>query len=215
VVNAFREFYTGIVLDHLGKFGAMSHGLGPLSPGMRVCGPATTSLGPDLSLRRAAIDLAQPGDVLVVAAGGAVEFACFGDGTAKRMQVKGLGGAVIDGAVRDAAGIRALGFPTFCRAVTPRNYFYPIEQSYGAVNVPVVVAGQQVEPGDLVLGDDDGIVVVPRGLVDDLVPVVSERLAAERQERGSWREYPPYAVEDELAERGYRFQESLTEVEAT
>jgi 4-hydroxy-4-methyl-2-oxoglutarate aldolase len=206
VVEIFQTFYSGLVLDHLGKFGAMPYDLQPLAPGMKVCGPATTTLGPDLSLRRAAIDLAQPGDVLVVAAGGIREYACFGDGTGKRMQVKGMAGAVIDGAVRDAAGLRALNFPTFCRGVTPRNYFYPIEQHYGAVNVPVTVGGQVVEPGDLMFGDDDGVVVIPQDQAAELAPVIAKQLAIEREERAAWGEYPAYDVWAELEQRGYRLE---------
>src|SRR5437773_1331354 len=101
VVDALAQCYTGFVLDRLGKVGAMRH-ISPLSPGMRVCGPATTCQGPDLTLRRMAIDLAMAGDVLVVAAGGNQAIACFGDGTARRMLLKGLQSAVIDGATRDA-----------------------------------------------------------------------------------------------------------------
>ena len=207
-MQAFSTFYTGIVLDHLGKFGAMSVDIAPLAPGMKVCGPATTTLGPDLSLRRAAIDLAHPGDVLVVAAGGVRDYACFGDGTGKRMQVKGMAGAVIDGSTRDAAGLRELGFPTFCRGVTPRNYFYPVEHSFGAVNIAVTVGGQQVEPGDLIVGDDDGVVVVPRQQAEELAPIIAAQLASERKERADWGEYPAFDVMAELKERGYSIEDA-------
>lgn len=204
-ITALDDAYTGMVLDHLGKLGALAHPIGPIAPHMRVCGPATTTLGPDLGMRRAAIDLAEPGDVLVVAAGGAAEFACFGDGTATRMQLKEMAGAVIDGAVRDVAGIRALDFPTFSRSVTPRNFFYPADGAYGAVNVPVVVGGQMIYPGDLICADADGVVVVPRALVSSVADAVTARLQAERAERSAWREYPAYEVEEELRGRGYEF----------
>lgn len=205
-VDAYRAFYTGIVLDHLGKLGAMDTAIGPIAAGMRVVGPAVTSLGSDLTVRRMAIDLAQPGDVLVVAAGGAADYACFGDGTARRMQVKGISGAVIDGAVRDAAGLRALGFPTFARDITPRNFHYPSGIDFGAVNVAVVCGGVLVEPGDLIVGDDDGIVVVPRRLAGDLRGAIDTELRAERALRDSWTEYPPFGVADELRRRGYVFE---------
>ena len=203
VVARFAQYYTGIVLDQLDKRGAMTHEISPLSPGMRLCGPAVTSQGPDLTVRRMAIDLAQPGDVLVVAAGGITDRACFGDGTAKRMTMKQLAGAVVDGSVRDAAGLRELGFPTFCRGITPRNYHYPAEGDQGAVNVPVVVGGVVVEPGDLVLGDDDGVVVVPRLLAPQIQDVVAEKLAAERAVRSGWTEYEPFGVWPDLEQRGY------------
>lgn len=205
LVERYAQLYTGIVLDHLGKHGAASVDIGPLAPGMKMCGPAVTSLGPDLTVRRMAIDLAQPGDVLVVAAGAVRDYACFGDGTARRMQVKGMAGAVIDGGVRDAAGIRALGFPTFARTVTARNYHYPAYGDHGAVNVPVICGNVQVTPGDIVLGDDDGVVVVPRDVAADLVGRVEEALEAERALRGAWTEYEPFDVEEELERRGYTF----------
>jgi 4-hydroxy-4-methyl-2-oxoglutarate aldolase len=99
-----------------------------------------------------AIDLALPGDVLVVAAGGVTDYACFGDGTAQRMMLKGMAGAVVDGSTRDARFLRQLAFPTFVRGVTPRNYHYPVSAEYGAVNVSVVCGGVLVEPGDVILG---------------------------------------------------------------
>lgn len=206
VLAVFRDCYTAFALDYLGKLGAMSVNLSPLSPGMRMCGAAVTSLGPDLSVRRMAIDLARPGDVLVVAAGGVTEYACFGDGTARRMQVKGLAGAVIDGSTRDAAGIRALGFPTFTRGITPRNYHYPVSPEYGAVNVPVVCAGVVVNPGDIVLGDDDGVVVVPRQVAAELSAKISVTLAQEREERARMTEFVPFNLKDELLARGYEFE---------
>ncbi len=185
-VAAFQQFYTGIVLDTLGKHGAMHVDIAPLSPGMKLCGPAVTALGPDLTVRRMALDLAEPGDVLVVAAGDVRDYACFGDGTASRMLRKSLAGAVIDGATRDAAGLRALGFPTFSRGVTARNYHYPAYGDHGAVNVPVVCGGTVVEPGDLILGDDDGIVVVPRAVAPRIRDVVAAKLADERSLRSGW-----------------------------
>lgn len=204
-VNRFKDFYTGIVLDALGKDGAMHVDVAPLAASMKFCGPAVTSLGPDLTVRRMAIDLAEPGDVLVVAAGDVRDYACFGDGTAARMMTKYMAGAVIDGCTRDAAGLRRLGFPTFCRGVTPRNYHYPAAGDHGAVNVPVVCGGVLVEPGDLVMGDDDGVVVVPRGIAAAVADEVEVKLAEERRIRSSWTEYPPFDVASELEARGYVF----------
>ncbi|GHF76674.1 4-hydroxy-4-methyl-2-oxoglutarate aldolase [Amycolatopsis bartoniae] len=206
VVRRYQDFYSALICDVLGKHQVMHVDLTPLSPGMRFCGPAVTSLGPDLTVRRMAIDLAEPGDVLVVAAGGVRDYACFGDGTAQRMMTKSLAGAVIDGCVRDAAGIRRLGFPTFCRGVTPRNYHYPAAGDHGAVNVPVVCGDVLVEPGDLVFGDDDGVVVVPGAMAAEVADEVADRLSAERAQRGSWTDYPPFAVEEELVRRGYDVQ---------
>ena len=160
-IEAIATAYSGFILDRMGKVGAVDGGIKPLSPGMRICGPAITCLGPDLSLRRAAIDLADPNDVLVVAAGGS-SIACFGDGTARRMLLKNLQGVVLDAPTRDSAALRSLKFSTFSRGESPRNHHYPFESGKGAVNVPVIVGGVLINPGDVIFGDDDGVVVVPR-----------------------------------------------------
>lgn len=198
----FARLYTGLVLDQMGKQGAMQ-GIDVLSPGMRVCGPAVTCLGVDLTVRRAAIDLARPGDVLVVAAGGLDEIACFGDGTARRMRTKGMAGAVLDACTRDSAGIRRLGFPTFSRGATARNLDYPAMGEVGAVNVPVVCAGVRVEPGDLVLGDDDGVVITPRAQIERVLAAAERKLREEVAERASWTHYPPFGAVEMLRQRGY------------
>ena len=208
-IEAIASTYTAFVLDRLGKLGAMSQELKPLSPGMRCCGPAITSLGPDLSVRRMAINLAQPGDVLVVAAGGGTDYACFGDGTATKLRLKGIAGAVIDGATRDSGGLRDMGYPTFVRGVTPRNYHYPVSAGYGAVNVPISCAGQRVEPGDLIFADDDGVIVIPRAMVAPLAATIAGELARERDMRAAMTEFVPFDVADELAARGYVTVESL------
>lgn len=204
-VEKFRTVYSAFLLDHLGKHGVMDARIKPLATGMNVCGPAVTALGPDLSVRRMAINLAEPGDVLVVAAGGFENRACFGDGTALRMARKGMNGVVIDGMTRDRDGVVELGFPTFCRGATPRNFHYPEDGQYGSVNVPVVCGGAVVHPGDLVLGDGDGVVVVPRRLADSIVDDVVAGLAAERQQRDAMVTFVPFPVEDELRALGYRF----------
>lgn len=183
----------------------MACAIQPLSPGMRLCGPAVTCLSPDLAIRKMAVDLAQPGDVLVIAAEGITERACFGEYTAHKMQLKGIAGVVIDGATRDAAQIRELGFPTFVRGVTPRNYSYPIDPLSGAVNVEVSCGGIIVRPGDLVFGDDDGVVVVPLEIAGQLAGTITAALQAEESKR-SQQLHAPYNIEAELLARGYRFE---------
>lgn len=205
-VSALAQCYTGFVLDKLGKYGAMSPRISALLPGMKVCGTAVTVLGADVSVRRMAIDLAKPGDVLVVAAGGVEDRACFGEYTARQMAARGLAGIIIDGATRDAADIRRVGFPTFVRAVTPRNFSYPLAEM-GAVNVQVVCGGATVAPGDVILGDDDGVVAVPRMLAEAMAAtIVSEMNADTEKRRGNLEK--PFDLADTLVERGYVFERS-------
>lgn len=146
LVTSYRALYTGLVLDHLGKHGGMTPDMKPVWSGAFLCGPAITCLGADWRIRSTAADLAEPGDVIVVAAGGETERACFGDMTATGWQAKGIEGVVIDGACRDVAGLRALAFPAFARAITPRNYHYPAGLEHGAVNVRSSAQGCWLSP---------------------------------------------------------------------
>ncbi|MBI2755542.1 MAG: RraA family protein [Chloroflexi bacterium] len=107
----------------------------------------------------AALDLAEPGDVLVVDAGGDLSHAIVGELMARMAQLKGLAGFVIDGAMRDVAGIRELGFPVYARGATPAG---PYKSGPGEVNVEIACGGVVVRPGDVLVGDEDGIVVVAR-----------------------------------------------------
>jgi 4-hydroxy-4-methyl-2-oxoglutarate aldolase len=206
IVAACRSLYTGLVLDHLGKHGCMAPEMKPVWSGAFLCGPAVTCLGEDWRIRSMAADLAQPGDVIVLAAGGLKERACFGDMTATCWKSKGIEGIVIDGAARDVARLRSLAFPVFARSITPRNFHYPAGLDHGAVNVPVVCAGVLVEPGDLVLGDDDGVVVVPRRIAAHIIEAASAYLERENAGRALFGErYVSFGVRSELEERGYRF----------
>lgn len=204
VVEELRSAYSGFILDRLGKRGAMDAAIQPLSPGMRVCGPAVTCQGADLAVRRAAIDLARPGDVLVIAAG-ASNRACFGDGTARRMLLKGLTGIVLDAPTRDAAALRSLPFATFSRGATPRNNHYPVESGQGAVNVPVMAGGVLVQPGDIVFGDDDGVIVIPRGACEQVARGLREAVQREHADRQRMTAYEPFEVRAQLVKDGYVF----------
>ena len=145
--------------------------------------------------------------MLVIAAGGVTEFACFGDATALRMQLKGMAGCIIDGSTRDAASLRAMKFPMFVKGITARNYHYPYSGQHGAVNVPVVCDGVLVNAGDIVLGDDDGIVVIPAAEGLALAATIGKELEEEKAARAAMTEFKPYDIQDELRARGYRFED--------
>ena len=137
-------------------------GLRPLFPGIRLLGPALTvrTYPGDWAKPVEAIDLAQPGDVLVIDAGG-VGPAIWGELATNSALQRGLNGVVVDGAIRDSGDIAKLGFPAFSRLVMP-NAGEP--KGFGEIGVPIRVGGVKVECGDWVLGDDDGVVVLPRNL---------------------------------------------------
>ncbi|MFI7364189.1 RraA family protein [Streptomyces sp. NPDC050149] len=202
-IAALSRLPVASILDALGKTGALSHCLRLQTPGLVLCGSAVTVLGPDVTVRRAAIDLAQPGDIVVVAAGGSKKRACFGSVTAEHMQSRGITGVLVDGMVRDVTELRRIGFPTVARGITPLNYDYPAGIQNGAVNVPVIIDGVRVSPGDVVVGDEDGAVVVPRAQVDAVIDTVLAATAAEAEKWWGRRGQSLGAVQ-QLADSGYK-----------
>ena len=179
LVTAFEPHDTAKVGDAMGRYGVMDFEIKPIAIGMRVLGPAVTVLtrpGDALYVARAA-DIAQAGDVIVIDSGGYKDVSIIGERIAYYMQEKrGVNGLVIDGAVRDVRGIRELGFPTFAKAITPRIFG---SQGPGAINVPISCGGVPVNPGDLILGDEDGVVVVPRQDLERVLKLTEEHLAGE------------------------------------
>ena len=135
-------------------------GLRPIAPGMKVVGRALTvrTAPGDYAKPVEAIDQAKPGDVIVVEAGG-VAPAIWGEMASRSAMNRGVAGVVIDGAIRDSGDIRELGFPAFSRLICP-NAGEP--RGLGEIGVSITVSGEVVEPGDWVLGDDDGVVRIPR-----------------------------------------------------
>ncbi|CAM5307992.1 RraA family protein [Streptomyces abikoensis] len=201
-IAALSRLPVAAIVDALGKKGALSHCLKLQTPGLILCGSAVTALGPDVTVRRAAIDLAQPGDIIVVAADGCKERSCFGGVTAAHMQSRGITGVLVDGMVRDVAELRRLAFPTVARGTTPFNYDYPAGREDGAVNVPVDIDGVRITPGDVVVGDEDGAVVVPR---DQVTAVIAEAQAAMSAEAEKWwgRRGQSLGAVQQLADSGY------------
>jgi 3-hexulose-6-phosphate synthase/6-phospho-3-hexuloisomerase len=142
--------------------GGVLEGLRPLFPGIRMAGRALTvrTYPGDWAKPVEAIDLAQPGDVLAIDAGG-VGPALWGELATHSALVKGLAGVVIDGALRDSGDIAKLKFPAFTRLIMP-NAGEP--KGFGEIGVPIRIGGLSVETGDWLLGDDDGVTVLPRRL---------------------------------------------------
>jgi 4-hydroxy-4-methyl-2-oxoglutarate aldolase len=201
-VAALSALPVACIVDALEKTGALSHCLRLLTPGLVLCGSAVTALGPDVTVRRAAIDLAQPGDVVVVAAGGGKERSCFGGVTAAHMQTRGLAGALVDGMVRDVAELRRITFPTVARGTTPLNFTYPTGREDGAVNVPVDIDGVRIVPGDVVVGDEDGTVVVPQSQAGAVVATARASMTAEEDKWRARRGQSLGAVQ-QLTDAGY------------
>jgi 3-hexulose-6-phosphate synthase / 6-phospho-3-hexuloisomerase len=158
------------------------HGIRPLLPGSHMCGPAVTvrTYPGDWAKPVEAIDECRPGDVLVVDAFNSYP-AIWGELATHSAKVKGLAGLVVWGAIRDTPEIARIGFPAFSSLVSA-NAGEP--KGFGEINVPVTIAGQTVEPGDWVVGDDDGIIVLPRAQAVELANRAMDVLEKENRMRG-------------------------------
>jgi regulator of RNase E activity RraA len=177
-------------IGHLTHFGFMDVGIRPVYAGARLAGPARTVQLPgfDGSVLRVALERIQAGDVVVVDRLGDSRFACWGDVMAFRARAAGAVGAVIDGAATDPVELQELGFPTFSRSISPLTTTrYGIA---GRVDVDVSCGGAVVHPGDLVIGDANGVVVLSP---DEAERLVDEALTIEERARESIRrgEVPP------------------------
>ena len=154
------------VSDCLERGNSMDGGIGPLDRSMRILGQARTvrCMVGDNSALHAAINLLGPGEILVVDAGGYLDRAVWGGLMTRAAIKKKIGGLVIDGAVRDSAEICALGFPCFARACVPCG---PHKNFGGEIDADIACGGVSVSPGDLIIGDGDGVTVVPLERIDE------------------------------------------------
>ncbi len=171
---------TAVLSDALGRLGTMAAAIKPMSPGMRLTGVAHTVRcfpGDYLTLLKALAE-AREGEVLVVDGGGVLEAALLGKLMAIEARRKGLRGFVIDGAVRDLRGLEEVGVPVFARAATPR---VGTAEHLQETQVPIICGGAPVQPGDIVQGDEDGVVVFG---AKRLRTVVSRAMEVQRHEAG-------------------------------
>lgn len=160
------------------RTGALDPTITPVKPGLTVCGPAVTvSCAPgDNMMLIGAIGMAQPGDVLVVSAGGFRPQGGFGEVLATACQSKGLAGLVIDACVRDGAAIRKMGFPVFSTGLAMQG---TVKETLGFINKPLVLGGIVINPGDVISGDDDGVVRLKREDIARICKLGQEREAKE------------------------------------
>ena len=167
-IQLLRDFGSATVYEAQGARGALDSGIKPIDPAMRVAGPAVTvDIRPaDTLMLHYAMLKVKPGDVLVVDAKGFLEAGPWGDVFTEQAVRQGVAGLVINGAVRDARSIVEMGFPVFCRGLCIKGTG---KNQPGQLNVPVCIGDVQINPGDIVIGDQDGVVVVPRDEVDDAI----------------------------------------------
>ena len=160
VVTQFRGLPVANVSDTMSRMMAGGARLRPMHDGTPMAGPALTvrTRPGDNLLVHKALDLAQPGDIIVVDAGGDLTNAIIGEIMTRYAMSRGLGGLVINGAIRDCGTIRRSAFPVYAAGVTHRG---PYKDGPGEINCVVALDGMTIAPGDLILGDDDGLLAVP------------------------------------------------------
>lgn len=180
VVRQAAGFPSSILADVAGRRGALQGRIAPLAPSMRFAGSAlTVEVRPgDNLMIHAALAMARPGDVIVVDGKGDLGAALMGEIMSQQAAALGVAAVVIDGAVRDSEAIRAMGFPMFAAGLNPNG---PTKNIAGRINHPVSVGGVTVRPGDLVVGDADGVTVIEREKAAAMLPLAAEKVAAETQ----------------------------------
>lgn len=196
------------VHEALGRVGYLGPELRPAWPGARVGGTAVTVLcwpGDNLMIH-VAVEQCRPGDVLVVATASPSTDGLFGELLATALARRGVRGAVLGTGVRDVAELREMRFPVWSRAVSAQG---TVKATPGAVNLPVVLGGQTVHPGDVVVADDDGVTVVPRGDVPRALGAAAERVEKEAATRAAFQDgelgLDRYGLRARLADLGVEY----------
>jgi len=177
LIDAFRGLASSNIADAMGRFGFMDPGIQSRS-GLPLCGLAVTvnARPADNLMVHKALQVAQPGDVVVVSTGGNITSAVFGELMCRTAVAANLGGLVVDGAIRDVEGITTLGFAAYSRSISPGACD---KDGPGEINVPISCGGTVVAAGDLIVGDRDGIAVVPRAHVSDVLGLVHQLVKKE------------------------------------
>jgi RraA family protein len=178
LVNALGAMVTAHLSDNMNRLVAGGAALRPMHGGGKLCGPAFTvkvAPGDNLMVHKA-IDIAAPGDVIVVDAGGVLTTAIIGDIMSSLAAKRGVAGMVIYGAIRDSAEIGARRFPVYACGVTHRG---PYKNGPGEINTAIALDGMVVNPGDIIVGDADGVVAVPLAQAEEILARARQQLAKE------------------------------------
>jgi RraA family protein len=205
LVAELAQMVTPHLSDSMERLYAGGPQLRPMHDGAKLCGPAftvRTAPGDNLLVHKA-IDTAAPGDVIVVDAGGFNDHAIIGELMAARARQRGVAGMVIWGAIRDSAEIGAGSYPIYAAGVTHRG---PYKNGPGEINVPIVIGSMPVNPGDIIVGDADGLVAVPQ---DQAERVLASAKSILEKETASMKQIVAGSVDRSwvdkaLREKGYK-----------
>jgi 4-hydroxy-4-methyl-2-oxoglutarate aldolase len=208
IVDELTGLGVATVHEAIGRTGYLGPTIRPVYRGPRIGGTAVTVIcwpGDNLMIH-VAVEQCRPGDILVVTTTSPASDGAFGELLATSLQHRGVRGLVTTGGVRDVAELEAMKFPVFSTAVSAQG---TVKATAGAVNVPVGIGGQRISPGDAVLADDDGVLVVPRADVSQALSAATARAEKEEAARAAFRRgelgLDRYGLRDTLADLGVEY----------
>lgn len=208
-VKILGELGVATVHEAQGRTGLMKPYMRPIYPNAKMAGPAVTVLcqsGDNLMIH-AAVEVCQPGDVLVVTTGSDSNDGMFGELLATSLVARGVLGLIIDAGVRDVTELTQMDFPVWSKAISAQG---TVKATAGSVNIPVNCAGAIVNPGDVIVADMDGVVVVPRETAPEVAKASQARVAKEEKNRASLREgklgLDMYGLRAKLKELGVEWE---------
>jgi 4-hydroxy-4-methyl-2-oxoglutarate aldolase len=208
VVDGLAGFGVSTIHEAQDRTGCLQPHLRPIYPGARIAGTAVTvSLAPgDNWMLHVSVEQCREGDILVAAPTSRSDAGYFGELLATALSTRGVRGLVIDAGCRDVAELTAMGFPVWSRCVTSAG---TVKETLGSVNVPIVCGGELIRPGDVVVADDDGVVVVPRLKAADVLAASVAREEKEAVSRGRYRageiSLDVSGMREKLAAKGLRY----------